>query len=300
LRALHDGTHCNGIEPLPEPERPPVQMWPEYAGQLPPGWAESKAQPEPASEKKQERNWQVYYYHCDHLGTPRELTGEDGALHWQASYRTWGNTLKVQASGQVRQNLRFQGQYFDEETGLHYNRFRYYDPDIGRFVSQDPIGLLGGANTYQYAPNPTIWIDLLGLVRCPRSVLGRKVYQDDSLIDPNTPVSKMNINQAALNSSSFDKMKDMINNGATNVDLMEAGYAPFGPDGKQVNLHHILGEEPGPMVELSASTHQKNKQALHGLIEDGNSFRNNNRSADRGYDKFRRNYWKQRAKDFKC
>jgi len=57
------------------------------------------------------------------------------------------------------QNLRFQGQYFDEETGLHYNRFRYHDPEIGRFVSQDPIGLFGGDNLYQYAPNPVIWID---------------------------------------------------------------------------------------------------------------------------------------------
>ena len=61
------------------------------------------------------------------------------------------------------QNLRFQGQYFDAETGLHYNRFRYYDPDIGRFVSQDPIGLAGGVNNYQYAPNPVGWIDPLGL-----------------------------------------------------------------------------------------------------------------------------------------
>ena len=63
----------------------------------------------------------------------------------------------------MAQNLRFQGQYFDAETGLHYNRFRYYDPDIGRFVSQDPIGLAGGINNYQYAPNPVEWIDPLGL-----------------------------------------------------------------------------------------------------------------------------------------
>jgi len=53
----------------------------------------------------------------------------------------------------IEQPLRFQGQYFDEETGLHYNRFRYYDPRCGRFINQDPIGLLGGLNSYQYAPN---------------------------------------------------------------------------------------------------------------------------------------------------
>ncbi|PWJ72511.1 UNVERIFIED_ORG: RHS repeat-associated protein [Pantoea agglomerans] len=59
-----------------------------------------------------------------------------------------------------------QGQYFDAETGLHYNRFRYYDPDAGRFVSQDPIGLAGGVNLYQYAPNPLSWVDPLGLTKC--------------------------------------------------------------------------------------------------------------------------------------
>ena len=58
---------------------------------------------------------------------------------------------------------RFQGQIYDQETGLHYNRFRYYDPDAGRFISHDPIGLLGGDNQFQYAPNPVLWIDLLGL-----------------------------------------------------------------------------------------------------------------------------------------
>jgi len=61
-----------------------------------------------------------------------------------------------------QQNLRFQGQYLDRDTGLHYNTFRYYDPDIGRFISPDPIGLAGGINLYQYAPNPVSWIDPWG------------------------------------------------------------------------------------------------------------------------------------------
>ena len=63
----------------------------------------------------------------------------------------------------VYQPLRYQGQYFDAGTGLHYNRFRYYDPDAVRFISQDPIGLAGGINLYQYAPNPLVWVDPLGL-----------------------------------------------------------------------------------------------------------------------------------------
>ena len=52
----------------------------------------------------------------------------------------------------------------DTETGLHYNRFRYFDPDLGMFTSRDPIGLMGGNNVFQYAPNPTEWVDPLGLM----------------------------------------------------------------------------------------------------------------------------------------
>nr|WP_244131742.1 RHS repeat-associated core domain-containing protein [Burkholderia multivorans] len=73
----------------------------------------------------------------------------------------------------ARNSLRFQGQQEDEETGLHYNRHRYYDPSSGRFVSKDPIGLDGGINVYQYADNPTGWIDPLGLAKrcgCPCGV----------------------------------------------------------------------------------------------------------------------------------
>ncbi len=76
--------------------------------------------------------------------------------------------------------LRFQGQYCDAETGLHYNRFRYYDPQVGRFTTQDPISLAGGLNLYQYAPNPVHWVDSLGLTPCPSSAanMSRAERQD--------------------------------------------------------------------------------------------------------------------------
>jgi len=137
--------------------------------------------------RRQALTSRILYYHTDHLGTPRELTNTDGQIVWATTYKAWGatqridyppilhivqdgNTLQQQWVEQNRyerptQNLRFQGQYFDQETGLHYNRFRYYDPDCGRFVSQDPIGLDGGDNLYQYAPNPIEWIDILGLAK---------------------------------------------------------------------------------------------------------------------------------------
>jgi RHS repeat-associated protein len=64
------------------------------------------------------------------------------------------------------QRIRFQGQQVDEESGLHYNRHRYYDPSAGRFISKDPIGLAGGLNSYRYAPNAIAWVDPLGLTCC--------------------------------------------------------------------------------------------------------------------------------------
>lgn len=118
----------------------------------------------------------ISYYHTDHLGTPQEMTNTQGEVVWEAEYTTWGNTAKVtykQTQSIINpedevafQPLRFQGQYYDKETGLHYNRFRYYDPDVGRFTTQDPIGILGSDNFYAYAPNPMGWVDPLGLAKC--------------------------------------------------------------------------------------------------------------------------------------
>uniref|UniRef100_UPI0018E3B3A3 RHS repeat domain-containing protein n=1 Tax=unclassified Serratia (in: enterobacteria) TaxID=2647522 RepID=UPI0018E3B3A3 len=108
------------------------------------------------------RKSEIYYYLTDHLGTPQELVNCKGQVAWSAAYRVYGN-LAVAFVGAVAQPLRFQGQYFDAESGLHYNRYRYYSPDTARFITPDPIGLAGGLNQTQYVPNPTGWVDPLGL-----------------------------------------------------------------------------------------------------------------------------------------
>ena len=105
---------------------------------------------------------EIIHYHLDHLGTPQEITNADGELVWTAQYKAYGSLARA-AVQQVENNLRFQGQYYDEESGLHYNRHRYYDLECGRFINQDPIGLLGGDNNYLYVPNPVTWVDPLGL-----------------------------------------------------------------------------------------------------------------------------------------
>ncbi|MGE8190354.1 RHS repeat-associated core domain-containing protein [Pseudomonas sp. NPDC086278] len=111
-----------------------------------------------------------FYYQLDHLGTPQELTDFGGEIVWSAKYNAYGKVTRSAFGGgeQLEQPLRFQGQYFDAESGLHYNRHRYYDPDIGRYLTPDPIKLAGGLNQYQYTPNPTGWVDPLGLSgNCP-------------------------------------------------------------------------------------------------------------------------------------
>jgi RHS repeat-associated protein len=145
----------------------------------------------------------TYWYQNDQIGAPQELTNEQGQVVWAADYKVWGeaSVRTTQRTGTddaptsskgawhttqaapsstpaIEQPFRFQGQQFDEESGLHYNRFRYYDPVVGRFASQDPIGLLGGLNNAAYGPNSANWVDALGL--SGNSAQRRKAKRADS------------------------------------------------------------------------------------------------------------------------
>lgn len=96
------------------------------------------------------------YFHNDQIGIPREMTDIHGNLLWYGEYTAWGRLKKDErVYRNAHQPFRLQDQYFDEETRLHYNPMRYYEPEIDRFVNQDPIGLVGGDNLYSFANNAT-------------------------------------------------------------------------------------------------------------------------------------------------
>ncbi|ENA8211693.1 RHS domain-containing protein [Escherichia coli] len=110
----------------------------------------------------------IHLYHCDHRGLPLALISKEGTTEWCAEYDEWGNLLNEENPHQLQQLIRLPGQQYDEESGLYYNRHRYYDPLQGRYITQDPIGLKGGWNFYQYPLNPVTNTDPLGLEVFPR------------------------------------------------------------------------------------------------------------------------------------
>jgi RHS repeat-associated protein len=118
-----------------------------------------------ADERRAKGETRTYHVHCNHLGTPEALIAQDGLeLVWQIELDPWGQTQREYNPNNMLQPIRMQGQQLDAETGLFYNRYRYYDPAGGRYVTQDPIGLLGGANLYGYVGgDPLFYVDPHGL-----------------------------------------------------------------------------------------------------------------------------------------
>ncbi|WP_275658248.1 MULTISPECIES: HNH/ENDO VII family nuclease, partial [Photorhabdus] len=241
---------------------------------------------------------QLYYVVSDHQGTVREILTEAGELIWAGRLLTWGEpecwpVLTVNDPRNLTCNLRFCGQYEDEESGLYYNRFRYYDNETGQYLCADPIGLAGGENPYSYVHNPANWIDPLGLAGCPTdysqkrkywssdpiTFKGNKVYQRNDLFDPQ-------------HMSAWRDQGKVIR--GTNIERMASGRAPVGHDGKAVNLHHMLQTQNGPIAEMSQTFHKVNHKAIHinpNTIPSG---------IDRAtFNKWREQYWINRAGDFK-
>jgi RHS repeat-associated protein len=174
---------------------------------------------------------EIAFYQCDHLGTPQELTDHEGKVAWSAQYKAWGKSKEAisQAAYKagIRNPIRFQGQYLDDETGLHYNRYRYYEPDGARYITADPIGLLGGINAYQYAPNPTGWIDPLGLRNKKKKLACAKACSGPSCPNGRRP----GLGAAAFQSSKEYPNKDSWSNIILSKGTIIYTLHPYGPKG---------------------------------------------------------------------
>ena len=108
---------------------------------------------------------QLCYAVTDTVGRIQELVTEDGTIVWRGKQQLWGREEGLNKDIAPSCRLRFPGQYEDAESGLYYNRFRYYDCETGQYLCADPIGLRGGLNSYAYVPNPLKYIDPLGLCK---------------------------------------------------------------------------------------------------------------------------------------
>lgn len=116
----------------------------------------------------------------DLVGTPSELVDEQGEIAWRTRSTPWGTTAWARDSTAYTP-LRFPGQYYDPETGLHYNYFRHYDPEAARYLTTDPLGLAPAPNPATYVQNPCIWIDYLGLApACLPRTDSERAEVDDS------------------------------------------------------------------------------------------------------------------------
>ena len=223
-------------------------------------------------EKAKQPLVKIYHYHCNHLGTPQELTNQDGDVIWLSYDRAWGGSFETIYKPQFIDNwaiseselqpIKFQGQSLDTETGLHYNRFRYYDSDVGMFISRDPIGLMGGSNVFQYAPNPVMWIDPWGLAKVNRNSNSAKgkyelyaIYENKS---SNAKILKIG------KAKSEDVMADGITNRRANTSARIARKRGF-PDAIQ-KPYKILGETTtGKAKKVEAKEVRKLRNKGHEL-----------------------------------
>ncbi|MBU2870498.1 RHS repeat-associated core domain-containing protein [Colwellia sp. E2M01] len=180
----------------------------------------------------------IYYYHLDQLGTPLCLTDSNATQVWRNDSDAFGyelgssnesnkeNSQENTFTNLIENPLRFQGQYFDEESNLHYNRFRYYCPKQQRFINQDPIGLVGGVNHYQYAPNPVNWVDPFGLLCKEGQAKVAEAINNSDNISSDLAKQLIEISQLIDSPYTADEMVDHINSGTAEQLIAEDKLEP--------------------------------------------------------------------------
>ncbi|MFN2084120.1 RHS repeat-associated core domain-containing protein, partial [Escherichia coli] len=172
----------------------------------------------------------------DHGGLPLALISEDGNTAWSAEYDEWGNQLNEENPHHLHQPYRLPGQQYDKESGLYYNRNRYYDPLQGRYITQDPIGLEGGWSLYAYPLNPVNGIDPLGLSPADVALIRRK--------------DQLNHQRAwDILSDTYEDMK-RLNLGGIDYPLVEGGYKAL----RQTAIQATIELAQKPIVLIGGCT----------------------------------------------
>ncbi|RJE85363.1 RHS repeat-associated core domain-containing protein [Paracoccus onubensis] len=165
----------------------------------------------------------LHYVVTDHLGTPRELLSEDGTeVAWRAELGLWGELSELRLPRRAANDdapptdcpIRFQGQWYDAESGLHYNRFRYYDPDAMQYLSPDPIGLAGGVRPQGYVTDPNESVDPLGLAPITPGDFGLGTITDDPVLH-RLWTDAMKDAASSRRSNGYSRLLDIYSNGQT-------------------------------------------------------------------------------------
>ncbi|MEK9032466.1 RHS repeat protein, partial [Escherichia coli] len=195
----------------------------------------------------------IHLYHCDHRGLPLALISEDGNTAWSAEYDEWGNQLNEENPHHLHQPYRLPGQQYDKESGLYYNRNRYYDPLQGRYITQDPIGLEGGWSLYAYPLNPVNGIDPLGLSPADVALIRRKDQLNhqrawDILSDTYEDMKRLNLGgtDQFFHCMAFCRVSKLNDAGVSRSakgqgyekEIRDYGLNLFGMYGRKVKLSH--------------------------------------------------------------
>ncbi|KAF1040700.1 MAG: putative deoxyribonuclease RhsC [Burkholderia lata] len=212
----------------------------------------------------------AYYFHVEPNGAPTRITNTEGKVIWEIEHVAWGGIDNIERKFESNHPLRLQGQYYDEETGFHYNRYRYFDSKSAAFISQDPIGLDGGLNLYQFAPNPITWVDPLGLA-CGPTVRqnSRGQWIDARGRFAVTPIISL-----------LPKLKGKTVKGIEGI-LRRAGFTRTNPsnqknqrwkhpDGSEVQVH-AYGNTNTSQYKASNNAHAHKSLGKHGNVPGPNS-----------------------------
>ena len=201
----------------------------------------------------------IRYFHTDQIGIPREMTDEAGNIVWRGQYSGWGKLLhEEKANNHIHQPFRLQNQYADEETGLHYNFFRYYDAHCGRFTQQDPIKLVGGDNLYSFAPNTMGWIDSLGLYNAQKcaSIAARIQNLKDEIYKKRIPALQSNPQNLPWRIGPGEALRDTVRG---HVTLLNAAYSKLAKAEKEW-VDNGCDKPPPPSAPATKCTSCSSKQ----------------------------------------